>query len=101
MSFAFVLICRDKPDSGALRARIRPAHLDYIEGRAEAVWLAGPLLSEAGEPQGSLLIIEAGSEAAAWDFAESDPYSKNGLFETVEVRPFRFVKGKLLGGRPV
>lgn len=101
MSLAFVLICRDRPDAGGLRASIRPDHLAYIEARAGSVWLAGPLLSAAGEPQGSLLIIEAEDEAAARDFAESDPYSKNGLFESVEVRPFRFVKGKLLGGAPV
>lgn len=101
MMLDFVLICRDKPGSAGLRARLRPAHLDYVEARAGAVWLAGPLLSDAGEPQGSLLIIEAENEAEARAFAESDPYSKSGLFESVEVRPFRFVKGRLLGAEPV
>lgn len=100
MTIAFVLICRDKPGAAGLRANVRPAHLDYIEACAGSVWLAGPLLSEEGEPQGSLLIIAAESEAAARAFAENDPYSKNGLFESVEVRPFRFVKGKLLSGAP-
>lgn len=101
MMLDFVLICRDKPGSAGLRARLRPAHLNYVEARAGAVWLAGPLLSDAGEPQGSLLIIEAENEAEARAFAESDPYSKNGLFESVEVRPFRFVKGRLLEAEPV
>lgn len=101
MTLAFIVMCRDKPESGALRARLRPAHLDYMESRAEAVWLAGPILSATGEPQGSLIVIDAQDEAAARAFAENDPYSKNGLFESVEVRPYRFVKGKLLGAEPV
>lgn len=96
MTVAFVLLCRDRPGSGALRASLRPAHLAYIDARAEAVWLAGPLLSDDGAALGSLLIVAAEDEAAARAFAENDPYSKNGLFESVEVRPFRFVKGRLL-----
>jgi len=92
----FALICRDKPDAGDLRRETRERHLAYLEAMAGAVWLAGPMLSDAGAPVGSIIIIEAADRAAAETLAANDPYAKAGLFESVEVTPYRFVTGKLL-----
>ncbi|HOP18917.1 MAG TPA: YciI family protein [Amphiplicatus sp.] len=98
---AFVLLCRDRKDAADLRARLRPAHLDYLEAHFEEVWLAGPLLSDEGSPIGSVVIIDAEDARGARNFANADPYAKGGLFDDVEIRPYRFVKGKLLGAGPV
>jgi uncharacterized protein YciI len=38
----------DKPDSGELRLRMRPAHKLYLAAVAERIAFAGPLLAEDG-----------------------------------------------------
>lgn len=52
--------------------------------------MAGPFLGPDGNPNGSLLIVEAESADAARTMAEADPYNKAGLFSDIEVRPFRW-----------
>ena len=54
----------------------------------------------------ALKVIKEGVQRAedargARNFANADPYAKGGLFDDVEIRPYRFVKGKLLGAGPV
>jgi uncharacterized protein YciI len=44
---------------------------------------------------GSMLIVEAADLAAAKAFSAADPYTTAGLFESVEIRPFRVVTGAL------
>jgi uncharacterized protein len=87
----FVLHCLDKPDSLALRLANRPAHLDHARGLGEGMLLAGPLLDDAGQPMGSLIVIEAPDAVAAADFAARDPYAMAGLFASVAITPFRKV----------
>ncbi len=88
----FAIVCLDKPDHGHLRAENRPAHIEYLNANLEHMLLAGPFLSEDGErPVGSLLIMEYDDQRQAQAFAEGDPYTKAGLFESVTIRPFRKV----------
>jgi len=90
----YACICQDKPGSGDLRQQTREAHLDHLRGHAGAVVSAGPLLSDDGTtPVGSLLIVEAQSVDAARAMMEADPYAKAGLFERIEVYPWRWVVG--------
>ena len=90
----FVVYCKDKP--GALEPRLatRPTHLDYLNG-AGLVKAAGPLLSDAGDPIGSMLIVEAEDRAAVQTFVDNDPYTLAGVFESVEVHPWRVGVGSL------
>jgi uncharacterized protein YciI len=91
----FSLVCIDKPDSLALRQSTRPRHLDYMDATG-VVRLGGPLLDPQGEnPIGSLLIVEADDLAAVEAFAAADPYAQAGLFERVEIRPYRVVVNAL------
>ncbi len=85
----FVLICTDKPDSLALRLATRPAHLAWLE--TVVVKGAGPFLDDAGNPNGSLVIIEAKDKAEAEAIAARDPYALAGLFASVEVRPWKWL----------
>lgn len=91
----YAIFCYDKPDSFGIRKATRPAHLEYLADAGDRVKLGGPLLS-AGEdamPIGSMLIIDAASEAAVQLFADNDPYNTAGLFERVEIRPWKRVTG--------
>lgn len=92
----FILLCRDKADALPLRIETRPAHLDYIASKGDAVLIAGPILDDAGDPAGSMLVINATDGQAAQAFAENDPYAKAGLFESVEIAPYRLVAGTLM-----
>ncbi|OFX08853.1 MAG: hypothetical protein A2516_08905 [Alphaproteobacteria bacterium RIFOXYD12_FULL_60_8] len=88
---AYVLYCLDKPDSLAVRMATREAHLAYMAGFAEKRILVGPLLDEAGAMCGSLLIMNFATRAEAEAMAAGDPYAKAGLFQSVEIRPFKKV----------
>ena len=86
------LIAKDK--SGALQTRKdnRDAHLAYIDSTG-VVAQAGPLLDEAGEMAGSLVILDVTDMSAAQDWAANDPYAKAGLFESVELVAWNKVIG--------
>jgi uncharacterized protein YciI len=87
----FAITCTDKPGGLDIRRATRPAHLDHLTAHERDLVLVGPLLDAAGQPCGSLLVIEAADRAAAEAFAAADPYAKAGLFESVVIRPFRTV----------
>lgn len=86
----FALICTDKPNSLDLRISTRPAHLDYLNGLGSKMKTAGPFTDDAGQPNGSLVIIEAADRAEATAMAEADPYAKAGLFASVEIRAWKW-----------
>lgn len=85
----FIILAEDKADHLAVRMENRPAHLDYAAA-AGCVVLAGPLLTEGGDPKprGSMLIVDVADQAAAEDFAAHDPYAKAGLFAAVTINPW-------------
>jgi uncharacterized protein YciI len=88
----YALICRDKPGALAVRLANRDAHLAYAH-ETGAVVFGGPMLSEAGEMTGSLVVIDVPDRAAAEAFAAADPYNKAGLFESVEIVAWKRVIG--------
>lgn len=49
--------------------------------------LAGPFT----DGSGSLIIVEAESRAAVWEIVSRDPYVQHGVFNRVEVKPFKQV----------
>ena len=91
----FALICIDKPGALAVRMAAREAHLAYVAAHRDLVRLAGPFLDEKGEMAGSMLILEAPDLTAVQAFSQADPYVAAGLFERVEIRPWRVGIGQL------
>ena len=85
----FVIIGHDGPRGAELRPTVRPAHLENLRPLVEQgrVLVGGPFT----DGSGSLMVVEMESEAAAMEFARTDPYTKEGVFERVEVKPFRKV----------
>jgi len=86
------LICHDKPGALALRMDNRADHLAYVD-RTGVVAQAGPLLDDDGQMIGSLLILDVADRAAAQVWADGDPYAKAGLFDRVEIHPWKRVIG--------
>lgn len=91
----FVLFCVDKPKSLAVRMAARADHLAYAAERSAMLKLGGPLLDEAGDMAGSLVILDAPDLAAATAFNTHDPYTLAGLWASVDIKPFRASIGSL------
>lgn len=92
----FAALCFDKPGGLDLRLATRAEHLTFLERYAAQVKLGGPFLDADEKPVGSLLIIDCVDEAAARALLADDPYAKAGLFERVELRPWKHVVGAKL-----
>lgn len=90
----FLINARDRKGALDVRLANRSAHLDYAKALGDKLLVGGPVIDEDGEAMiGSTIIIEAGSLAEARSWSENDPYAKAGLFETVEVREYKWVLG--------
>ena len=90
----FAVSCTDKANSLDVRLENRPAHIDFLKAHGDAIRIAGPYVGEDGEGMaGSLLIVEAADLAAAKALAAGDPYARAGLFESVDIRPWKWVIG--------
>ena len=89
----------DVPNSLEQRLNARPAHLERLqtllnEGR---LLIAGPNPTiDCEDPgsagfSGSVIVAEFDTLEAAQAWADDDPYIKAGVYEKVEVRPFKKV----------
>ncbi|MBF0167020.1 MAG: YciI family protein [Alphaproteobacteria bacterium] len=89
----FAILCKDKKDGLPIRLANREAHLTYIrETWVSKIASAGPLFGPDGQSMaGSLLIMELEDRAEAERYLAGDPYGKAGLFESVEVWPYKKV----------
>ena len=87
----------DGADVVARRAAARAAHLARLNALRDQgrLMLAGPCPAiDAEDPgpagfSGSIVIAEFPSLADARAWAEADPYVEAGVYQRVEVRPFR------------
>jgi len=90
MLFAF--IGKDRPGAAQIRADTRPPHVAFLERlNAEGTLkFAGPFLDDEGNPNGSLVVIEAADKDRAAAILAEDPYGKAGLFASTEIRAWRW-----------
>jgi len=88
----FALMTHDKPGALQLRMDNRAAHLAYIE-ETGVVEMAGPLLDDAGEMCGSLIVLDVADRTAAEAWAKNDPYAKAGLFAATTLTAWKKVIG--------
>ena len=86
------LYAKDKPGALQVRKDNRDAHLAYIDSTG-VVAMAGPLLNDAGEMAGSLVVLDVADMAAAQAWADGDPYAAAGLFASVELIAWKKVIG--------
>jgi uncharacterized protein YciI len=95
----YVIYSIDRDDSLEARAGARPAHLERVQALVDQgrVLVAGPRPAiDTDDPGpagflGSLIVARFDSleEARAW--ADADPYVEAGVYESVEVTPFKMV----------
>ena len=91
----FMILTKDGDNGPAIRAAARQDHLDWLKKPSDCkVMCAGPWLDDMDAMVGSLLIVKAPSREALDTWMASDPYTKAGLPESVDVRPFKLVIGR-------
>ncbi|MEO0983550.1 MAG: YciI family protein [Pseudomonadota bacterium] len=91
----YLVNARDKAGALDLRMATREAHLAWAGAHADKILMAGPVFLDDGETMaGSTFVLEMDSLAAVRAWAAEDPYAQAGLFETVEIRPFRWAIGE-------
>ena len=87
MIFTFILI--DKPDTQALRYRLRPEHKAYLGQVGQRIAFAGPLVADDGQTMlGSLLAIDFESRDAAHAWLADEPFPRAGLYGSTTVHAF-------------
>jgi uncharacterized protein YciI len=92
----YMILGADAADSLPKRKEARPLHLERLNAlKAEGrLLLAGPLPAiDSQDPgpagfTGSLIVAEFESLEAARQWAEADSYVTQGVFKSVDVRPF-------------
>jgi len=82
----YVVIAEDRPNGLEHRLAVRPAHLRHLESLGEKLVLAGPFLDANEKAIGSLVVIDAASQAEAEALAAADPFVREGVFESYRVR---------------
>ena len=87
----FVVHALDFPDAGDRRLAVREAHLEGVRRMKAAgtFVLGGALLDAAGGMIGSMMLVEFSDRAALDLWLAGEVYATGGVWETVDVRPFR------------
>jgi uncharacterized protein YciI len=92
----YMILGTDGADSLPKRKAARPAHIERLNAlKAEGrLLMAGPLPAiDSPDPgpagfTGSLIVAEFASLEAAREWAEADSYVTQGVFKSIDVRPF-------------
>ncbi len=89
----FLVIAHDGTDAEApaRRAAARPGHLQNVAPMVERRELiaGGAILDEAGAMIGSACLVEFAGRAELDHWLATDPYVTAGVWQRVEVQPFR------------
>ena len=93
----YAIIAEDTPDSLEKRLQARPEHLARLQllQNAGKLLLAGPFPAiDSNDPgpngySGSLIVAEFNSLEEARTWAVNDPFTLNGVYGQVTVKPFR------------
>lgn len=95
----YAILAQDRAGSLAARLQARPAHLERLQALQEEgrLILAGPhpaidspVPGEAGFT-GSLVVAEFPDLETARAWADADPYVAAGVYQEVQVKPFKQV----------
>lgn len=90
----FLLNARDKPNALELRMANRQAHLEWAKSHSNMILMAGPVFADDGETfAGSTFVVEFETLEQVEAWAAQDPYAKAGLFQSVEIMPFKWLLG--------
>ena len=83
----WMIKCRSKPGTDELRNATIPAHVAHLDGYREETWFSGPIFTDDGTSAiGSLRFIEFPDRTAAEAYIDADPYTTEGIFESINIQ---------------
>jgi uncharacterized protein YciI len=86
----WLIKCRSKPNTDALRLATIDAHRNFLDGYPEVTWYSGPLFTDDNRNAiGSLRLIEFPGRDAALAYIHADPYTRAGIFESISVERWK------------
>jgi uncharacterized protein len=89
----YVIIAQDGTDEDALerRTQVRPFHLAGAKKLKEQnnFVFGGATLDEDGKMRGSIMIVQFETKEEFDHWYANEPYIKEGVWKTIEVKPFR------------
>jgi uncharacterized protein YciI len=89
----YLVTAYDHTDDGALQRRmnVRPHHLDGAKVLKESgnYVLGGAILNDKGDMIGSVMVLQFENEEALEAWKQGEPYITQGIWETVDVKPFK------------
>jgi uncharacterized protein YciI len=81
LNMPYMVIAEDRANTADLRARVRPAHVAYLEANLGMLLGAGARMDDDGvTATGSLYLIDTDSREAAERFVANDPFMLEGVF---------------------
>lgn len=93
----FVVYAIDRPGAASVRDTHYAAHREHLARAPFPRLLSGPLTDDSGERMiGSMILVESESREAVERFFDDDPFARNDLYESREIRVFRARTGTLL-----
>jgi uncharacterized protein YciI len=86
----YIIQTRDKAGLGHVRAECRAEHLEYLNKNLKKLLAAGALTDDDGTGgHGGVIILDTDDRDEAEKFIANDPFSRAGLFESVNVTCWR------------
>ena len=82
----YAIIAQDQPNGVEHRMAVRPTHLEHLKALGDKLVFAGPFIDSDDKPSGSLMVIEAASLEEAKAMAAADPFAKQKVFASYEVK---------------
>jgi uncharacterized protein YciI len=82
----FAVIAEDHENGLEHRLAVRPSHLKHLETLGDKLVFAGPFLDTGEKACGSLMVVDAPDQAAAEALVAEDPFVKQGVFKSYQVR---------------
>lgn len=88
----FLIIGIDKPDCERIRDELRPTRLAWLDANQRRLLAAGGMVDDHNRHvHGGLIIIDVKDRAEAERFAEEDPFTAAGLYDSVKIVRWRRV----------
>lgn len=89
----YLITAYDHTDEGAFERRmnVRPHHLDGAKALKETgnYVIGGAMLNDDGKMIGSVMILQFETDEALEAWKQGEPYITQGIWETVDVKPFK------------
>lgn len=87
----FTILCTFRPGGQAEAKNLRLEHYAFVRRVKDAIVESGPLLGPDGVPTSMLIVVDHENEDVVKSFITEEPYTRNGLFESVSIRRWSHV----------